>query len=201
MVVTVFFGATLILTGLTPQEAQSQEKPPRQEMAAIPQEEGNKPEEKAKAANTEAVKTCDGGSIKLKAEEKRTLDLHNKIRKRLGLESLCVDPKLTRAARAHSKEMISKRYFGHSSHNGESSGTRLKRFGYNWWASGENLAWGSGSMSTPDNRFKAWMQSPGHRKNILDNNFREIGVGVFTADFKKTGKQHTMYTVDFGTRR
>ena len=97
--------------------------------------------------------------------------------------------------------MLDKRYFSHSSHNGETSGARLKRFGYDWWASGENLAWGSGPLSAPDNRFEAWMKSPGHRKNILEKNFREVGVGVAIGDSKKkTGKQ-TMYTADFGTRR
>lgn len=150
----------------------------------------------------EKVKTCDDGkSIELKEDEKRTLELHNETRKENGLKPLCVDPTLTKAARAHSKEMVEKGYFGHSSRNGETSGERLKRYGYAWRASGENLARGSGSLSKPEDRFKAWMKSVGHRKNILDKNFREVGVGVATIDSKKGGKKQAVYTVDFGSRQ
>ncbi len=76
------------------------------------------------AASTATVKTCDGGTAKLKAEEKRVLDLHNATRKKHALGSLCVDPELTRAARAHSKEMLGKRYFRHESFDGETVGAR-----------------------------------------------------------------------------
>lgn len=151
-------------------------------------------------ASTATVRTCDGGTARLKAEEKRVLDLHNATRKKHGLRSLCMDPELTRAARAHSKEMIGKGYFRHESFDGETVGARLKRFGYDWYTSGENIAWGTGSMSRPDDRFKGWMESPGHRANILNGAFREVGVGTASGDPKKADKQ-VMYTVDFGSRR
>ena len=167
---------------------------------ALPSEERTTPQGKAEAASTATVETCDGGSTSLKIEEKRVLDLHNAVRKKHGLGSLCVDPALTRAARAHSKEMIAKGYFRHESFDGETAGARLKGFGYDWSASGENIAWGSGSMSRPDDRFKGWMESPGHRANILNGAFREVGVGIASGDPKKTGEQ-VMYTVDFGSRR
>jgi uncharacterized protein YkwD len=171
---------------------------------ALPSDERTVPQGgKAEAANTATVGTCNGGKVRLKTEEKRILDLHNAVRKKHGLVSLCVDPALTRAARAHSKEMIGKRYFRHESFDGETVGARLKRFGYDWYASGENIAWGSGSMSRPDDRFKGWMESPGHRANILNGAFREVGVGTASGDPKKTGEQveEVMYTVDFGSRR
>src|SRR5918999_2180591 len=72
---------------------------------ALPSDERTAPRGKAEAASTATVETCDGGSARLKTEEKRVLDLHNAVRKKHGLGSLCVDPALTRAARAHSKEM------------------------------------------------------------------------------------------------
>ncbi len=151
-------------------------------------------------ASTATVKTCDGGTAKLKAEEKRVLDLHNATRKKHALGSLCVNPELTRAARVHSKEMLGKRYFRHESFDGETVGARLKRFGYDWYTSGENIAWGTGSMSRPDDRFRGWMESPGHRANILNGAFREVGIGTASGDPKKSDKQ-VMYTVDFGSRR
>lgn len=166
---------------------------------AAPVDRQTQPEKTEKTASTANVETCDGGSIELKADEKRILDLHNDVREKEGLEPLCVHPALTKSARAHSKEMIDKDYFRHESYDGESNGARLKRFGYDWYASGENIARGSGYLSKPENRFEAWMRSQGHRKNILDKNFREVGVGAVTGDFKGVGGT-TIYTVDFGTR-
>ena len=145
------------------------------------------------------VKTCGGDTIELNGNEKRVLELHNRARIKRGLKPLCVQPALTAASRAHSKEMIDKDFFRHESYDGESNGARLKRFGYDWYASGENIARGSGYLSKPENRFEAWMRSQGHRKNILDKNFREVGVGAVTGDFKGVGGT-TIYTVDFGTR-
>ena len=145
------------------------------------------------------TRTCDGGEIELRPEERRTFDLHNKTRRSHGIKPLCVDPTLTKAARAHSNEMIVKDYFAHASFNGTFLGERLDRSGYSWRTVGENIARGAGPSSMPDDRFKAWMESKGHRKNILNDDFREVGIGSVTGDFKEQGRQ-TMYTVDFGTR-
>lgn len=151
------------------------------------------------------VKTCTGGTIELNSVEKRTLDLHNKARADRGLPLFCVHPTLTNAARSHSQEMLDKDYFSHNSYNGESFGARLKRFGYtpagySYYTVGENIAYGSGSYGAPDHIFSNWMNSSGHKANILNKNFREIGIGARTGTYKSyTGT--TMYTVDFGTRR
>ena len=149
--------------------------------------------EKAEAAST--VRTCGGGTIKLNAKEERTLRLHNRERTSRGFRALCVHPKLTKAARAHSTSMIKKDYFGHGS-----VGRRLKHYGYNWRVYGENIAGGTGSAASPRHIFKLWMNSSGHRANILDRRFREIGIGTATGNYKGH-KGYTMYTVDFGTRR
>jgi uncharacterized protein YkwD len=148
---------------------------------------------KAEAADT--VRTCGGGKIKLNAKEERTLRLHNQARKNRGIRRLCVHPKLTKAARAHSASMIKKDYFGHGN-----VGRRLKRFDYNWRTCGENIAGGSGRYGRPGNVFRRWMKSRGHRSNILDRRFREVGIGTATGIYKGH-KGYTMYTVDFGTRR
>ena len=146
------------------------------------------------------VATCGGGSLYLDAREMRTLRLHNQARAERGLRKLCVSATLTKAARAHSREMIARDYFAHNSRNGETPAARLRRFGYDWRAYGENVAWGSGPNASPGSRFGTWMKSAGHRTNILNNRFREIGVGTATGTFKGNANA-TAYTVDFGTRR
>jgi uncharacterized protein YkwD len=156
------------------------------------------PPEKARA--TTAVKTCGGESITLKLKEKRVLTLHNVARAAQGLKPLCVDPRLTRAARSHSREMINRDYFSHSSYNGESVGNRLKRFGYNRSIYAENIGGGSGTSGTSGSTFRRWMNSPSHKGNILDRRFRPVGVGTYTGRYKGT-RRYTMYTVDFGVLR
>lgn len=152
-----------------------------------------------------AVKTCGGGTIKLNGGEKRGLVLHNRARTKRGLKALCVHPDLTQAARAHSREMLNRDYLSHNSFNGETVKERLERFGYtfgrySYYVYGENIAWGCGSRGAPDRIFKWWMSSSGHRLNILNKKFREIGIGVRRGTYKSCGHA-TMYTVDFGTRR
>jgi uncharacterized protein YkwD len=142
-----------------------------------------------------AVKTCGGGTIQLSAKEERTLRLHNHARKSRGIRPLCVHPALTKAARSHSADMLRKDRLWHGN-----VGRRLKRFGYHWRTYGENIALGSGSRGSPEKIFRSWMKSRGHRSNILNRRFREIGIGIDTGTFKGT-KGVTMYTVDFGTRR
>jgi uncharacterized protein YkwD len=149
----------------------------------------------------EEVETCDGERIELNKEEKLTLDLHNETREEQRLDPLCVDPTLQKAARAHSTDMVKKDYFGHNSREGKTSAERLKGLGYNWRATGENIAWGSGSYSEPKSRFEAWMKSDGHRKNILDRKYEEVGVGVVKGKLKKGGEEETVYTVDFASKK
>ena len=156
-----------------------------------------------------SVKTCSGGTIELNSSEKQTLVLHNRARADRGLPRLCVHPALTKAARAHTQEMLDKDYFSHDSYNGETSGERLGRFGYtpkgySYYTVGENIAWGSGSYGSPDSIFESWMNSSEHKANILNKDFRQIGIGARTGAFDYNGNTYTgttMYTVDFGTRR
>ncbi len=151
------------------------------------------------------VETCTGETIKLNSDEKQMLDLHNQARANNGLPPLCVHPDLTEAARFHSQEMLDKGYFSHDSRNGESIKARLERFGYAfaghpYWKYGENVSWGSGYLGAADRRFGDWIDSAEHRANILDKNFREVGIGARTGTFEAQDGTK-MYTVDFGTRR
>jgi uncharacterized protein YkwD len=151
--------------------------------------------EEAGARGAATARTCGGGRIELKANEKRALQLHNRAREQRELKRLCVHPKLQKAARAHSATMIKKDRFFHGS-----VGARLERHGYKWKTYGENVAGGSKRLGTPESIFERWMKSRTHRPNILKRGFREVGIGTATGTFKGT-KGYTMYTADFGTRR
>ncbi len=142
------------------------------------------------------VRKCGGGTISLNADEKETFVLHNRERRDRNINALCVHPDLQKAARSHSKDMIQRDYFSHDTKGrNESSCERIRRFGYRWHACGENM----GYDSTPNKMFNAWMRSSGHRRNILNGKFREVGIGAYTGNYK--GFETTMYTADFGARR
>jgi uncharacterized protein YkwD len=142
---------------------------------------------------------CTGTQVYLTDREKRMLDLHNQERRNRGLSAFCVHPALQKAARAHSKEMIDKDYFSHYSYNGESFSARLTRYGYNWSTCAENISWGTGSRGEPDYTFQSWMASSGHRANILNSRYKEIGIGQAYGTYK-THSNARMWTVDFGRR-
>ncbi len=151
------------------------------------------------------VEACDGGSFRLNAYEKRILELHNETRKRRGLDPLCVNPSLTQAARAHSRDMIEEDYSAHTSPDGETLVERLTRFGYvtggyGSWKVGGNVAFGNYSKGEPDHIFEGWMNSPPHRKNILEEEFDQIGIGTAEGTYK-TYEESVMYTANFGVRR
>ncbi len=152
---------------------------------------------KADAAST--VRTCGGGTITLKNIEKKMLALHNRARADRGLPRLCVQRKLQKAARAHSADMIRRDYFSHNT-RGRTEGPceRIRRYGYRWRQCAENIAWGSGRYGSPNSRFRTWMNSSGHRANILNRRFREVGIGAVRGTFN--GNRGTMWTVDFGNR-
>jgi uncharacterized protein YkwD len=156
--------------------------------------------ESEKAGAATPIKTCGGKSITLSYEERQILVLHNRVRKDNGLRPLCVDLRLTRAARSHSQEMIRRDYFSHPSCNGQSVGDRLKRFGYDEDIYRENLAGGSSPGETPATTFQRWMNSNVHKANILDDRYRPVGIGTYTGNYK--GKdEYTTYTVNYGVRR
>lgn len=136
-----------------------------------------------------------------------TLCLLNRVRARAGLRPLRLSPKLSRAARRHSRDMVRHRYFSHNSRNGRSAFDRMLRTGYvprnASWALGENIGWGSGNRAGPAALVRMWMHSPGHRANILNGRFRHIGIGIALgtpargAHASRYGRGAT-YTTDFG---
>lgn len=110
--------------------------------------------------------------------EKKVVQLVNVERAKNGLSNLTLSTTLSNSARAKSQDMIDKSYFSHTSPTYGSVGDMLKKFGISYTAYGENIAYG---QRTPEQVVKAWMESPGHRANILSTHFSKIGVGYVTS--------------------
>ncbi len=144
------------------------------------------------------------GEASEQALSQSTVCLLNRARAKHGLRSLQIDARLSKAAHAHSRDMVRKHYFGHVSRKGKDVVDRLTRTGYlggaRSWTVGENIAWGAGSRSTPREIVSAWMHSAGHRHNILTTRFREIGIGVVFDTPADVGAAGATYTTTFGAR-
>ncbi|NER08303.1 MAG: hypothetical protein F6K17_40045, partial [Okeania sp. SIO3C4] len=106
----------------------------------------------------------------------RVVELTNQERTQLGLSSLSTDPLLGQAAQTHTENMALQDFFEHTGLDGLSAGDRIEATGYDFSAWAENIAAG---YLTPEEVVEGWMNSPGHRANILDPNLQEIGVGYY----------------------
>ncbi|GIF18125.1 uncharacterized protein YkwD [Actinoplanes tereljensis] len=123
--------------------------------------------------------------------ESEVVRLTNAQRTAHGCPALKIDDRLVQAARAHSTDMVSERFFSHTGSNGSSFVARETAAGYpKRDAAAENIAWG---YRTPKDVVTGWMNSPGHRANIL--NCRSIAVGVGVA-YTSGGAPY--WTQDFG---
>ncbi|WP_174530929.1 CAP domain-containing protein, partial [Micromonospora maritima] len=139
-------------------------------------------------SGTAARTTASGG---LSAELQQVVTLVNQERAKAGCKALSVDSKLTLAAQRHSQDQADHKKMSHDGSDGSDVGDRLDRAGYAWRAYGENVAW---NQQSPAAVMDAWMNSPGHRANILNCSFTEIGVGVARSN-------GPYWTQDFGTPR
>ena len=132
------------------------------------------------------------------------LCLHNQIRAERGLPRLRENKRLRKAAVGHSRNMVAKKYFEHTTPTGVTMVDRILKARYvredQGWMLGENLAWGTGSYATPRGAVQAWMESPGHRANILKRGYRDMGVGLVLG-VPVSDAAGATYTVDFGVRR
>lgn len=111
----------------------------------------------------------------IKSVENEVIRLVNIERSKNGLMSLKANWQLSRCARYKSQDMINKNYFSHNSPTYGTPFDMMKSFGLNYSAAGENIAKGQRSAKEVMN---AWMNSPGHRSNILSPSYMEIGVGL-----------------------
>lgn len=106
------------------------------------------------------------------------VQLANLQRIAAGIPPLVVHPAVGSAAMAHSEDMAATGRMSHTGSDGSDAGIRLARAGFTWRTWGENVAAG---QRTAQDVLTAWMNSPGHRANILGTTFTTIGVGVATA--------------------
>jgi len=131
----------------------------------------------------------------------------NRVRSGHGLQPLRTARPLRLAADSHAGSMARVGYFSHTSADGTTFDARIGRFyranGSSYWAVGENLLWASPTVS-PEEAVRLWMASPGHRRNILNPQYRQIGIAaVRTAEAPGFygGREVTIVVTDFGVRR
>ncbi|MHB1314095.1 MAG: SafA/ExsA family spore coat assembly protein [Christensenellales bacterium] len=111
----------------------------------------------------------------LETFEKEVIRLTNIERTNRGIPALSTNWQLSRVARYKSQDMIDKNYFSHTSPTYGSPFTMMQSFGLRFSAAAENIAYG---QRTAQEVVTAWMNSPGHRANILSRSFTQIGVGA-----------------------
>lgn len=137
------------------------------------------PGEKVNIPNYDAIKSV----------ENQVIQLTNQQRAKNGLPALTANWELSRVARYKANDMRDKNYFSHTSPTYGSPFTMMKNFGIAYRAAGENIAAG---QATAQEVVTAWMNSPGHRANILSQNYTQIGVG-----YSKGGSQRYYWSQMF----
>jgi uncharacterized YkwD family protein len=145
------------------------------EQGTAPTEQGTAPapeQDNAPAQEQDTNLTKSG--TELSAFESRVIDLTNEQRRKNGLSNLQPDTALSNVAQEKSNDMQAKNYFSHTSPTYGSPFDMMRDFGVTYNSAGENIAMGQQSAEEVVN---AWMNSEGHRKNILSPNFTHIGVG------------------------
>lgn len=145
------------------------------------------------AAATAFADSKDDAEFKLTPGERVILDLTNQVRMKENLPLFKPNPVLFRVARAHSANMATQGKMEHVL-DGKDPAQRATAAGYRFSHVGENIAWSTAIML--EAIFKGWMESPPHRANIVNGNFREIGIGVMMNE-----KGEVYYTQVFGTQR
>lgn len=148
-----------------------------------PAEEVQKPEAQKPAENNNTQKPAEQKPAEQKPAEEakslsefeqRVVELTNAERAKQGLPALKIDNELSKVARIKSEDMQKNNYFDHNSPTYGSPFDMMKKFGISYTSAGENIAQG---QRTPEEVVQAWMNSAGHRANILNNGFTHIGVG------------------------
>jgi uncharacterized protein YkwD len=156
------------------------------------------------AAGGCAFSNARAGAVTEPALRHATLCLVNRERARRGLRRLRQDRRLMKAGRLHTRDMVRKRYFAHTSKSGVSFSERIFRSGYfrgaRRWAAGENIAWGARKGSTPSRIVRAWLDSPGHRRNMLSRRWREVGIGIVRGTPRGYLDDGAIYATEFAVR-
>jgi hypothetical protein len=132
------------------------------------------------------------------------LCLVNGERAAAGLPALTQNGQLDQAAAGMAKRMVAEKFFSHETPDGKTVVDRVEPTGYipksGDWVVGENLAWGSGALSTPQAIVNGWMNSPGHRANILAADYKDIGIAAEMGSPSSSHSGGTTYVHNFGAK-
>ena len=153
-----------------PQQPPTQPEQPKPE----PQQPPAKPEQPKPEPQQPPTQPEQPGSYKLTADEQKLINLINSERTKAGLNALAVDYELSRVARIKSEDMRTNNYFSHTSPTYGSPFQMMKDFGITYRSAAENIA----RTSSVDRAHAGFMNSEGHRKNILTPGFTHVGVGI-----------------------
>jgi uncharacterized protein YkwD len=126
-----------------------------------------------------------------KRSETGLLGQMNDVRAQYGLAPLTLDPRLERAARAHSRDMVASNVFDHGDF-----ANRMLQFDVTGAVTGENLAWGTGPRGSALGIVLAWLASPEHRANLLRQSFTRVGIADVVGPFQGHVRAHVV-TADF----
>jgi uncharacterized protein YkwD len=133
--------------------------------------------------------------------DQATLCLLNQQRAAQGVAPLVENGALSSASTGYSQRMVAQGFFAHESPDGGTLVDRLTGAGYlgddDPWLVGENIGWGQGGLATPRSMVSAWMDSPGHRENLLSADYTEVGLGLALGTPVDQSWGAT-YTTDFG---
>jgi uncharacterized protein YkwD len=133
----------------------------------------------------------------LSAMTKQVIALTNFHRQQAGLSPLQANPVLAAVAQSHTENMIVKDFYAHQDPSGLRASDRIRQAGYSYQSAAENIGVG---FSTAEGVVQAWMNSPGHRANILNPILQEIGVGFyFMANDPGSTNYRYYWTQNFGT--
>jgi uncharacterized protein YkwD len=131
-----------------------------------------------------------------------TVCLLDAERAQYGLKPLRWNWRLWWAGQQMANDMVAHHFFSHDSPDGPGLQARVAATGYlppnGNWDLGENLAWGQGPLTTPAAIVFAWMTSPGHRANILEPDFRDIGIGITIGSPGPNDGDGVVYVAEFG---
>lgn len=156
---------------------------PEQKPDSTPNNPSTTPEQKPDSApSNPSTAPEQKPSTDFSSYQQQVLDLVNAERAKRGISALTLDSSLSSVATKKSQDMIDKNYFDHTSPTYGSPFDMMKQFGISYRTAGENIAKG---QKTPQEVVAAWMNSEGHRKNILNPNFTNLGVGI-AKDSNKT---------------
>ena len=149
---------------------------PQQKPESTPSKPSTTPQQKPESTPSKPSTTPDQKpSTDFSSYQQQVLDLVNAERTKRGISALTLDSNLSSVATKKSQDMVNKNYFDHTSPTYGSPFDMMKQFGISYRTAGENIAKG---QKTPQEVVTAWMNSEGHRKNILNPNFTNLGVGI-----------------------